>query len=263
MATMADLLRTRDEQERFARTLLRFLRSRAKLDELIAQSASVGRIPFDAINAFVEHDLFELKEECHSLFRDLQTAEEVDLSSGSLFDILVGSLFHQMMKVKENTYQIEVYAPKYAALRRAVHGPDAPEHGEAFLREGERIVQRARRALREELSHAVELFSEATVVLRHVLVENSDNPLLVRALLDNEATLDAVYGPKAVEKLLREMYDGRPAAGYVLAATDMLEGGWFDKARELCQRALRLDPKNKHIARLLNKVNASARAHLD
>jgi len=241
---------------------MRFLRSRAKLDELIASSAGAGRVAFDQINAFVEQDLFDLKEECHSLFRNEQHAQEVELSSSGLFDLLVGSLFHQMMKVKESTYQIERYAPKYAALRRAVHGPEAPEQGEAFLREGQRIIQRARRGLRQDLAHAVELFSEATVVLRHVLIENRGNPLLVRALLDNEKTVEGVYGPRSLEKILREMYDGRHAEGYLIAANDLYEGGWYDKAREWCKHARKLDPRNKHAAQLLRKINAAARAHL-
>ena len=231
MSTVSDEAK-REQQERVARTVLRFLRSRAKLDELIAGSASAGRVPFDDINAFVEGDLFHLKEDCHSLFRSQHHADEAsDLNAAGLFDLLVGSLFHQMMKVKENTYQLERYAPKYAALRRAVRGPDAPEHGETFLREGQRIIQRSRRALRQDLAHAVELFHEATVVLRHVVRENYANPLLVRALLDNQADVEAVYGPRTLDDLLSEMYDGRPAEGFVVAAGDLLEGGRFDRAR--------------------------------
>jgi hypothetical protein len=262
VAAKAQRVDSREEQERVAGTVARFLRSRAKLDELIASSASAGRIPFEEINSFVENELFELKEECHSLFRNEERQDETDLTSGGLFDILVGSLFHQMMKVKENTYQSERYAPRYAALRRAARGPNPPEHAEAFLREGQRIIQRARRALGQDLAHAVELFSEATVVLRHVLLENSGNPLLVRTLLDNQEVVEAVYGPRSLDKLLREMYDGHPAAGYVLAASDLYEGGWYDRARELCKQARKLDAKNKHAAQLLRKINAAARAHL-
>ena len=255
--------RSREQQERVAHTVLRFLRSRAKLDGLIAESASAGRIPFADINTFVEGDLFALKEDCHSLFRNRQDPEAMDFSSAGLFDILVGSLFHQMMKVKENTYQLERYAPKYAALRRAVRGPDAPEHGETFLREGQRIIQRSRRALRQDLAHAVELFHEATVVLRHVVRENYANPLLVRALLDNQADVEAVYGPRTLDDLLSEMYDGRPAEGFVVAAGDLLEGGRYDRARELCQQALQLEPENRRAAQLLSKINAAASSHMN
>lgn len=255
--------RTREQQEQVARTVLQFLRSRATLDDLIARSASAGRIPFGDINTFVEGDLFDLKEDCHALFRGPERPDEVDLSAGGLFDLLLGSLFHQMMKVKENTYQIERYAPRYAALRKAVRGHEGPEHGEAFLREGQRIIQRARRALRQDLAHAVELFHEATVVLRHVICEHYGNPLLVRTLLDNQEAVEAVYGARTLDDLLSDMFDGRQAEAYLIAAGDLLRGGWHDRAREYCQQALKLDPDNRHAAQLLNKINAAASSHMN
>jgi len=255
---------TRERQERVARTILRFLRSRVKLDELIAGSARRGRVPFDDINAFVEGDLFNLKEDCHALFRSHEGAgEEEHVAASGLFDLLVGSLFHQMMKVKENTYQIERYAPRYAALRKAMRGPDAPEHGADFLRVGERAMQRARRALRQDFNHAVELFREATEVLHHVLRENHDNPLLVRTLLGNQGDVEAVYGSRSLDDLLSEMYGGRLAEAILVAARDLLQGGWHDRARERCQQALQLDPDNRDAAQLLNKINAAATASID
>lgn len=101
------------------------------------------------------------------------------------------------------------------------------------------------------------------MVLRHVIIENRHNPLLVRSLLENEDAVEAVYGPRALDKVLRQMYDGHPAEGCLLAANDFYEGGRFEKAREYCQRARKLDPKNKQASQLLNKVNAAARAHLE
>jgi hypothetical protein len=263
MATLAQEQRSRKEQERRARTVLHFLRTRAKLDMLIAESARAGHIPFADVEQFVEQDLFQLKEACHAIFRASGADEEPDVSSGALFDILVGSIFHQMMMVKENTYQIESYEPKYAAVRRAMKGPNPPENGEAFIREGKRLTDRARRALKQEMTTVVELFGEAATALRRALAENRDNPLLVRTLLDQEEVLDSVYGPRSLEKILSEMYDGRPANGYLVAAADLLEGGWFDRARTICQRALELEPDNDRARRLLNKINAAARAHLE
>ncbi len=262
MAPTAELRRMREEQERVSETVLLFLRSRAKLDEMVAKAASVGGIPFEDIDSFVENWLFELKEECHWLYRRQERADTLEPSTAVLFDLLVGSLFHQFMKCKEGTYQVQRYAPKYAALRKALNRPDAPKQAETFLREGERIIARARRALQQEFAYAVELFSEAAIALRYVLAENRDNPLLVRTLVENEKLLDAVYGPRALEKLLREMYDDHPATGYVVAASDFFDGGWYDRARELCKRARKLDPKNRQAAQLLNKINAAAHAPL-
>ncbi|MBM4037285.1 MAG: hypothetical protein FJ290_02120 [Planctomycetes bacterium] len=262
MSPTPELRREREEQERVVSTVLRFLRARAKLNDMVAEGASKGGIPFDEINSFVENQLFELKEECHWLFRSRERADAMGASSAMLFDILVGSLFHQCMKVKENSYQVERYAPKYAALRKAHQQSDAAKEVKTFLEEGERIIARSRRMLRQELAYAIELFHEATIVLRHVLVEHRDNPLLVRALLDNAKLLDTVYGAGSLDALLREMYGGNTAAGYVLAAGSLLEGGWFDHARDLCKQARRLDPRNRQAAQLLNKLNVAAHAHL-
>ncbi|HUT32260.1 MAG TPA: hypothetical protein VNE39_02165 [Planctomycetota bacterium] len=257
-----ELRRQRDEQERVAGTVLRFLRARARLDEMVAKGANAGGIPFAEIDAFVESQLFELKEECHWLFRSQERGEAIEASTAVLFDILVGSLFHQFMKTKENAYQVERYAPKYAALRKSLQLPDAPRQVETFLKEGERIIARSRRMFQREFAYALELFSEATIVLRHVLVENRDNPLVVRMLLDNERLLDAVYGPGSLEKLFGEMYDGSPVRGYVTAAGSLYEGGWFERARDLCKQARKLDPRNRQATHLLSKLNAAAHAHL-
>lgn len=262
---MVDLTRrhrTREEQERTAKTALGFLRARAKIARLIAEGARRGRIPFADVELFVENDLFDLKEACHSLFRNQGPDGGVSVSSGALFDILVGTIFHQMMMVKENTYQIESYEPKYASVRRAMDGPNPPEFGETFLKEGKRLTDRARRALKTEMTTVVELFVDAATALRRALVEDRDNPLLVRALLDNPQAVEDVYGAGELEVLLAEMYDGRPAMGYLTAAADLLEGGWFDRARAFCQRARTLEPKNDHAAALLRKINAAARAHM-
>jgi hypothetical protein len=245
-----------------AKAALAFLRTRAKLDRLIAESARESHISFSEIATFVEKDLYQLKEACHALFRNPSPTDEVNVSSGALFDVLVGAIFHQMMMVKENTYQIESYAPKYAAVRRAMRGPTPPEHGEMFLREGKRLTDRARRDLKQGMTTVADLFGEAALVLRRALLENRDNPLIARTLLDNQEAVEDVYGPRSLDKLLSEMCDGRPAAAYLVAAQDLLEGGWYDRARTYCQRALRLEPKNEHAAALLHTINAAARAHL-
>lgn len=245
-----------------ASAVLRFLRARAKLDELIAAGAAAGSIPFAEIDSLVENQLFELKEECHWLYRRQEHADKVGASSAVLFDILVGSLFHQCMKVKENSYQVEHYAPKYASLRKSLARPDTPKEAATFLKEGERIIARSRRALHQEFAYAVELFNEAAIVLRHLLIENRENPVLIRTLVENERLLDAVFGANSLEKLFREMYGGHPAAGYLKAAGDLFEGGWYDRARELCKRARKLDPRNKAGLELLKQINAAAHLHL-
>ena len=49
--------------------------------------------------------LFRLKERCHALFRGGEQPSEVVMRREALFDLAVGSLFHEAMKFRENLYQ--------------------------------------------------------------------------------------------------------------------------------------------------------------
>ena len=66
----------------------------------------------------------------------------------ALFDLAVGSLFHEAMKLRENLYQREVYGPRVRALRS-----DAGEENEALFDEFEKmlgaVAQRLDEGLRE------------------------------------------------------------------------------------------------------------------
>ena len=65
-----------------------------------------------------EHSvLFRLKGRCHALFRREHERRAVAMRREALFDLAVGSLFHEAMKFRENFYQREVYGPRVRALR--------------------------------------------------------------------------------------------------------------------------------------------------
>jgi len=68
--------------------------------------------------------LFRLKERCHALFRGGDRAPGIATQREALFDLAVGSLFHEAMKFRENLYQRTVYGPKVRALR-SQSGPEA------------------------------------------------------------------------------------------------------------------------------------------
>ena len=81
-----------------------------------------GALAFDEVGELVGDDersvLFRLKERCHVLFRGERG--EGEIGATALFDLAVGSLFHEAMKFRENFYQRSSYGPKVRALRRAV-----------------------------------------------------------------------------------------------------------------------------------------------
>ncbi|GAG25313.1 unnamed protein product, partial [marine sediment metagenome] len=80
-----------------------------------------GTLRFEEVRDGIAADegsaLFRLKERCHALFRLGKGAPHVARPREVLFDLAVGSLFHETMKVRENFYQREIYGPRVRALR--------------------------------------------------------------------------------------------------------------------------------------------------
>ena len=64
--------------------------------------------------------LFRLKERCHDLFRGDGAANAAAAAAAdreALFDLAVGSLFHEAMSFRENFYQGRFYGPRVRELR--------------------------------------------------------------------------------------------------------------------------------------------------
>ena len=113
----------------------------------IAASEAASVLRFAELRVFVGDDersvLFRLKERCHALFR----GDDSEIGASALFDLAVGSLFHEAMKLREHVYQADVYAPKVAALRaRGV----SDESG--LLAEFDKLVRDARVRLTESVA---------------------------------------------------------------------------------------------------------------
>lgn len=209
-------------------------------------------MPFAKVNAFVEQQVFKLKEDCHHLFR-LQPEHSARVEHEDLFDLLVGSIFHELMKIKENAYQLERYAPRFAALARSGTA-DGGGVQRAIVGLSEKLLKRAKEGLEECLGDAQELFRDAADFLRTMLRGYQDNGLLTRFLLENRELLEEAYGGEPLNALLRAMYDGDLEAAYLVAARSYSDGGWHEKSRAYLEKILAIDPSNTKAAALLRDV---------
>ena len=195
--------------------LMRSVFERFEMDEL----------RFEDIDELMEDKessvLFRLKERCHALFRDQGT--EIAMRREALLDLAVGSLFHEAMKVRENLYQQEVYAPKIESLRRDV----GDESGELF-EEFEKILGASKVRLREALMESEVLLAQTRKQLRVVVADNGENGLLMRYLLEKRSLVEDVFDTD-LEDLLVEIH-GSAADGYTVAAHSYLASAYFGAA---------------------------------
>jgi len=196
-----------------------------------------GSLGWEEVQRLVGDDeasvLFRLKERSHALFRGGVAGAE--LPRVALFDLAVGSLFHEAMKLRENFYQLEVYAPKVAAARA-----DAEPGSEALFDEFARILRASRVRLEEALGESESLLEQTRRQFRVLLAAHRENGFVTRYLLENASLAEEVLG-EPLDALFTSLH-GDAVAGYALAARSYLESGYFDEARGALAEAAARDP---------------------
>lgn len=197
-----------------------------------------GALRWDEVQRLVGDDeasvLFRLKERSHALFRG--GAAGAELPRVALFDLAVGSLFHEAMKLRENFYQLEVYAPKVAAAR-----VDAEPGSEALFDEFARILRASRARLEEALGESESLLEQTRRQFRVLLAAHRENGFVTRYLLENASLAEEVLG-EPLDALFASIH-GDAVGGYALAARSYLESGYFDEARRALAEAAGRDPE--------------------
>jgi tetratricopeptide (TPR) repeat protein len=183
--------------------------------------------------------LFDLKERCHSRFR-YHEGEPCD-EKEKLFDLTIGSIFHEAMKLKENLYQLEVYGPRYLELEARLGNPLPEREFHRFRK----IILRAEQGLKEGMEDLKELFQDVKEQLCELLREYSKNQLLVRFLLENRTLLQKVYGRGGLEKIFASMFKGGIDQAYWAAGNSYLESQYFDMAHRVLKKALNRQPENE------------------
>jgi tetratricopeptide (TPR) repeat protein len=219
-----------------------------------------GELTFEEVDQLVkdgdESVLFRLKERCHALFRARggpRTA--LGIPREALFDLAVGSLFHEAMKFRENFYQRAVYGPKVRELR-SQSGPEAEE----LFREFEKILEAAAVRLDEALQETEALLGQTASQFAMLLQAHAGNGLVTRYLLENHSLVEEVFG-QDLDAFLSRVY-GDAAQAYAEAAWSYLGSGYFSKARAAIDQALERDPDRADLRRLGAYADGMA-AYLD
>jgi hypothetical protein len=207
-----------------------------------------GELRFEEVQALVgdseESVLFRLKERCHALFREGAEGGEARFRPEALFDLAVGSLFHEAMKFRESLYQRDVYGPKVRALRFAAEPEVSP-----LFREFERIFDGVRARLDESIQEAEILLLQTAGQFRILLEAHAANGFVTRYLIENGDLVDEVF-PDGLDALLEQIH-GSPGIAFVRAAHSYLESGFFGEARGALVEAMDRDGSREQLSRLL------------
>jgi tetratricopeptide (TPR) repeat protein len=199
-----------------------------------------GTLCFRNIEEFVDDRgkscLFRLKEMCHELFRNSDSATYKE----KLYDMTVGYIFHEAMILRENLYQLEYYRPKCDIVSGELTSVE-----KKIVLEIEFLVKKTERKMKEGFKETKLLLKELVEQLKDIIGLYRGNYLLPRFLFENQKSFVKIYGKKGFDHLLYEVYkDGRTALIYK-AARSYLESEYYELARNMFQRVAGLDTDNR------------------
>ena len=214
--------------------LREFLTAHEQLDQL-AEKYKRDELAFSDLQEFVGDSdnsvLFRLKEKCHSLFRPEAGGSKVARPREALFDLAIGSLFHEAMKFREDFYQREVYGPRVRSLRA-----EAGAEADGLFYEFERILSAVSARLEKGLAETQSLMAQSWDQLRVLLSEQGAEGFVTRFLIERGETIGQL-GPPGLEEVLAAIH-GDAASGYVIAGKSYLASGHYEAAHRVLAKAL-------------------------
>jgi tetratricopeptide (TPR) repeat protein len=210
-----------------------------------------GRLRFSDIGVWVDDKgkspLYNLKEQCHSFFR--YKGKKPIHKNEWLLDLVIGSIFHEAMKLRENIYQMEVYRPRYLQYKLKA-GKSAYEKD--YLQQFERIILKTKQGVAEGMEETRSLFHDAMAQLIDLFKKDAKNTFLVRFLLENLTLLQKVYGSKKAKEIFDLMFKKGFLDAYQVAGQSYLQSEHYDLSSNYFLKALKMDPHNHGLQFLLN-----------
>ena len=206
--------------------------------------------------------LWELKDLCHRLWPKETEPHNIE---GAQIDWLIGSSFHEAMKLKENVYMLNSYGtaslqPPDPAVRLLQQ--EIPASRLAQLMGSRSLTNRLVTDIMAQMEQLAFLLGQANYMLRLLTASQSQNLLLVRLLAEQEAMILALWG-EGVVSLFEDMFSGAPEQGFCAAGRSFMAGQWYPQALKMYQQALEIDRScdeavvKKHQLQAMSRQNST------
>ncbi len=113
-----------------------------------------------------------------------------------------------------------------------------------MIREFDALIGKAQKRLAEGLKEVKLLLRDLVDQLKDLIKVYRGNYLLPRFLLDNERAFIGIYGKKGYEALLADLYPQGRSTLVFRAAVSYLDSEYYQMARTLFQKAIKMDRQN-------------------
>jgi len=124
--------------------------------------------------------------------------------------------------------------------------------------ECQRLRERARAEIAQQMENLGFMFGRANYLLRVMLPAQAGNPLLLRYLLEDPELPRALWSEE-LEEILADMFPQGPEYGFCAAARSYQEGDWYARAHDAYCRALAINPACHEARQQACRMQALAR----
>jgi hypothetical protein len=153
----------------------------------------------------------------------------------SLIEWLIGSIFHEAVKLKEDVHILNSYGS--SAFWHGGTVPSSSRLTRIIDRKG--LVRRVAVDVMRQMEQLALLFGQASNMLRTMLPVLSGNILLVRFLVEREDIVEDLWGEE-LSSVFQDMFR-QPSHGFCAAGKSYMSGQWYTRALVMYRRALALD----------------------
>jgi len=236
----------REKQDEFVRDLLQdFCLAVGLLETAFKEFDIDGRIEFEALRDILGEEmnkglLWRLKDTAHHLFRNMPEKSQV----GHFLDWCIGYIFHETMKLKEDAYQQQNYAPWFRQLQEK----DLPETDLIISRELFQLLMQTTESMQREIRRIRFIVRQCHRLFPLYLADQGANLWLARFLFKRSDLVREVFGD-AYDALIRAVYKDAPETLFVMASRSLREGGWVNEAVEAVEAALAANAESPVVQR--------------
>ena len=240
----------RDKQDNICDLVIGFYRTKEKFGKEFNRYEKSGKFAFKVLDE-LEKDLYRLKNKTHAVFR---FGAEDTLDRQHLFDLIISSIFHEALHLKEYIYTLDNYEPRYALFEKKERQIRIDSHQDDFLKYSREILSEAKGNLPKKVIEVRNLFEDALSLLESILRKYRASKRLIRILYLERELLSSIYGEKGLENAYKLMYKGGPMEGYFRVGASFLKDGFYDLAVKSFEKALNTGSGNSREQELQQEI---------
>lgn len=212
------------------------MKAKVRFDEEFESWESTGSFDFGVMDK-LEEDLYHLKNRTHLSLRDGNELNSGFIQKADLFDLIIGSIFHEALHLKEYIYTLRSYAPRYNSFADRKKNRKLDVYTDDFLKHSMAIVNEAKTNLPKKAYEVKNLFEDALLLIEDIIKKYRSNSRVIRTLFTSSEILDRVYGENGLDALYSKIYRKGPAQGYLKVGASFMKDGFHEEAFGALEKA--------------------------